>query len=134
MSRHEARRACCHRAPRRSARATSSARYDDRGFAVGDVLVLQEYVPPICRVPDQGPARVEVELTGHYTDREVEVVVTHVLRGGAFGLTECAVEWLDAALTCADSSLDFEARFEALLWCERRRQRLFGECRPCEVK
>lgn len=40
-------------------------RRDDRGFAVGDVLVLKEYDP----------------ATDSYSGREVEVRVTHVLAG-----------------------------------------------------
>lgn len=40
-------------------------RRDDRGFAVGDVLILREYDPASCS----------------YSGREVEVRVTHVLSG-----------------------------------------------------
>ncbi len=44
---------------------------DDRTFAVGDHLVLREYVPP----GDTKPA-----TSGHYTGRICAVVVTDVLR------------------------------------------------------
>lgn len=40
-------------------------RLDDRGFAVGDVLILREYDP----------------ASGEYTGRVCEVLVTHILAG-----------------------------------------------------
>ena len=47
-------------------------RYDDRGFAVGDVLRLREWDPDEER----------------YSGRECSVTVTHIVQGGAFGLAE----------------------------------------------
>ena len=47
-------------------------RPDDRGFALGDVLLLREYEP--------GAAR--------YTGRELTAKVTYVLQGGQFGIKE----------------------------------------------
>lgn len=47
-------------------------RRDDRGYAVGDVLWLREWDP----------------ATERYTGPSCEVTVTHVLRGGAFGLAD----------------------------------------------
>lgn len=49
----------------RSGMKRAEIRRDDRGFAVGDVLVLREYDPASCS----------------YSGREVEVRVTHVLSG-----------------------------------------------------
>jgi len=49
----------------RSGVKRAEIRRDDRGFAVGDVLVLREYDPASCS----------------YSGREVEVRVTHVLSG-----------------------------------------------------
>jgi hypothetical protein len=53
----------------REGRKTYELRRNDRGFEVGDTLVLREYKP-------------ETEL---YTDREIHVVVTGVDRIPAFG-------------------------------------------------
>jgi len=43
---------------------------DDRGFAVGDVLILQEFIPE----------------TKFYTNRELRRVVTHKMAGGKMGI------------------------------------------------
>jgi hypothetical protein len=51
---------------------TAEFRRDDRGFEVGDRLLLREYVLTDDR----------------YTGREVEAVVTHVLRGPGFAVPE----------------------------------------------
>ena len=47
-------------------------RLDDRGYAVGDELLLREWVPGLCE----------------YTGRELTCRVTHVLRGPEFGVRE----------------------------------------------
>lgn len=49
---------------------TFEARRADRQFKVGDVLVLQEWLPSF----------------GHYTGRECCVDVTHMIAGGEFGI------------------------------------------------
>lgn len=48
----------------------SEVRLDDRGYAIGDNLRLKEYDP----------------LTQMFTGRETLVRVTHILRGGEFGI------------------------------------------------
>lgn len=50
-------------------------RKDDRGYMVGDSLVLSEFFP--CR----GPLKEEV-----YSGRSVTAWVTYIVRGGRFGL------------------------------------------------
>lgn len=47
-------------------------RHDDRGFRLGDTLLLQEYDP----------------VTGTYSSRAIHFVVTHIVRGPAFGVPE----------------------------------------------
>ncbi|MBE9470774.1 MAG: DUF3850 domain-containing protein [Chloroflexi bacterium] len=47
-------------------------RRNDRGFAVGDYLVLQEWSPS----------------HQHYTGRSVRCLVTYLLPGGQFGIEE----------------------------------------------
>lgn len=56
-------------------------RRDDRpgGFRVGDVLVLREWEPDYPPTADAG-------LSGVHTGRVCQRTVTHVLRGGKFGL------------------------------------------------
>jgi hypothetical protein len=49
---------------------TFDVRRDDRGFAVGDQLVLREWRPD----------------TGEYTGRSITVLVTYLLAGGQFGV------------------------------------------------
>lgn len=58
--------------PIKSGKKTFEVRYDDNGYMVGDVLVLQEYDPS--------------GLVGQYTDREVTKTVTYKLPGGKFGI------------------------------------------------
>ena len=54
-------------------RKTFEVRRDDRGFAVGDRLVLREWDLPEER----------------YTGRQLTVRVSHLLRGGEFGRASC---------------------------------------------
>jgi len=57
-------------------------RVDDRGFAVGDVLVLHEWDPYLDR-HDYSSCK------GEYTQRDpVRMLVTYILHGGRFGLPE----------------------------------------------
>lgn len=52
-------------------------RVDDRGYAVGDVLVLQEWEPKCCD---------ETRSPFGYTGRALTVRVTYLTPGGAWGL------------------------------------------------
>jgi hypothetical protein len=65
MKTHELKTVQPHFAHVQSSAKRAEIRRDDRGFAVGDVLVLREYDP----------------ATDALTGRYVEVRVTHVLRG-----------------------------------------------------
>ena len=49
---------------------TAEFRKNDRGFKVGDILLLREYLPDKKK----------------YTGREVKVKVTHCVYGGQFGI------------------------------------------------
>jgi hypothetical protein len=49
-------------------------RLNDRGFAVGDVLVLKEYEPG------------DLGRYGRLTDRELRCLVSYLVPGGAWGL------------------------------------------------
>lgn len=70
-------------------------RKNDRGFAVGDELVLREFVP--CKTCS-GTGRVRdytdsedcgcQKPHGSYTDAVCRVKVTHITRGGTFGVPE----------------------------------------------
>jgi hypothetical protein len=53
-------------------------RKDDRNYQVGDVLVLREWDPDmkIREISPEGP----------YTGRSCRKRITHILRGGQFGL------------------------------------------------
>jgi hypothetical protein len=48
----------------------AEVRYDDRGYAAGDVLRLREYE----------------SSTNTYTGRETAKRITHILRGGQYGI------------------------------------------------
>jgi len=60
-------------------RKTFEIRRDDRGFRVGDLLVLREWIP------DEW---LEKDVPGEFTGRVCYRVVTSVLIGGKFGLAE----------------------------------------------
>lgn len=51
---------------------TFEVRKNDRGFSVGDTLVLEEYRPE----------------TGEYTGERLVVTVSYMLHGGQFGIEE----------------------------------------------
>lgn len=53
-------------------------RVDDRGFAVGDVLVLREWEPVVMAGG--------LNLGPRFTRREVRCVVTYLSPGGSWGL------------------------------------------------
>jgi hypothetical protein len=48
----------------------------DRSYSVGDVLEMREWVPSLTL------------LDGRYTGRRVSVKVTHITRGGQWGIPE----------------------------------------------
>lgn len=58
-----------------SGHKTFEVREDDRGFAVGDVLVLQEFDPELVARSHPG-----------YTGREMRALVTYLMPGGRFGI------------------------------------------------
>lgn len=63
---------------------THEARKNDRGYAVGDVLRLREWVPDVpehCNWQASGGS-----LTGTFTGASVDVIVTYITPGGAYGL------------------------------------------------
>jgi len=64
---------------------TFEVRRDDRGFEVGDMLVLREWVLPSKRKSEM--------YVGAYSGRELRVRVTYVLRGPFVDLLgdECVV-------------------------------------------
>lgn len=65
-------------------RKSYEIRRTDRHFAVGDTLWLREWELRSCR-DDSG-------VYGHYTGREIRVVVTYLTPGGEWGLPEsCCV-------------------------------------------
>lgn len=57
-------------------------RKDDRGYAVGDVLVLREYEPHAHSVDPE----TQVETPGRYTGRLTCRAVTYLMRGGRHGV------------------------------------------------
>lgn len=66
---------------------TYEIRRDDRGFAVGDRLRLQEWIPGAprtrhCEIYEDAYA------PAFYTGRETLVEITHKTPGGAWGLPE----------------------------------------------
>lgn len=65
MKTHELKTTAPHFEHVRSGAKRAEIRKDDRGFAIGDVLVLKEYDAASCS----------------FSGREVEVRVTHVLSG-----------------------------------------------------
>lgn len=65
-----------------SSKKTFEIRKDDRGFKVGDLLVLKEYTSD--RHTNQfGEERSE---NYHYTGREVKALISYIFRGGAPGM------------------------------------------------
>jgi hypothetical protein len=55
-------------------------RKDDRNYSIGDLLRLQEFVPP--RAMCQG----HVTVTGEFTGNWMLAVITHKTPGGSWGL------------------------------------------------
>lgn len=56
-------------------------RKDDRGFEVGDILLLNEFDPDASQSDGGGPT------TGRYTGRGCKRIITYILRGESWGLT-----------------------------------------------
>lgn len=61
-------------------------RVDDRGYAVGDVLVLKEWDPTPTPQPVTAWSIVMVDRPIGYTGRVLTVRVTYLTPGGAWGL------------------------------------------------
>lgn len=59
---------------------TAEFRDNDRNFEVGDVLRLKEFKPELEDGKYTGQ--------GRYTGREIDMLVTHILRGPIFGIPE----------------------------------------------
>ena len=55
-------------------RKTFEVRFDDRKYKVGDILVLQHYIPPVKNFND------DVIKYGSFTGRQIAVRVTHILK------------------------------------------------------
>ena len=53
-----------------SGKKKAELRFDDRNYAVGDITILREWTD------------------GKYTGRRACVKITHILRGGGYGLAE----------------------------------------------
>lgn len=66
-------------------------RYNDRGYRVGDMLLLREY-DPHARTVDPGAQQ---EAIGRYTGRSCARWVTHVVPGGQWGLSP---DWVALSL------------------------------------
>jgi hypothetical protein len=66
---------------------TFEFRVNDRGFAVGDVLVLEEYVPEQGEKPAPGKPGTGW-ASGRYTGARCVRGVTHILRGPEFGIPD----------------------------------------------
>ena len=60
---------------------TFEVRRDDRGYQVGDTLVLREWNPEVKEIGVEWYAPA-------YTGRELAREVTYILRGPAFGIEE----------------------------------------------
>lgn len=56
---------------------TSEVRFNDRDFKVDDILVLRDFVPKAYFEPEE-----QAYFTGEYVIRRV----THVLKGGEYGI------------------------------------------------
>ena len=87
-------------------------RLDDRDFRVGDVLILREFNPLRNRVDPV----TQVETPGLFTGRVCQRRVTHILRGGKYGLaTDHVALSLAAEFPPADEvAAFFHATYEQL--------------------
>lgn len=74
MKTHELKTHPPHCADIQSGAKRVDVRLDDRGFSVGDVLVLREFLPDMYTYGERF-------CPAHYTGSVCEVRVTHVLRG-----------------------------------------------------
>jgi hypothetical protein len=61
-------------------RKLADIRPDDRGFRVGDVIIQREWDPTVADTTDGE--------RGQYTGRVCVCTITHIMRGGPFGLRE----------------------------------------------
>lgn len=60
---------------------TCCLRWNDRDYRAGDVLHLHEYDPELRFTDDD-----QVEHIGCFTGRDCQLLITHVMQGGVFGL------------------------------------------------
>ena len=68
----------------RDGRKRYEVRRNDRDYRVGDVLVLNEYIP--CAFCDQEGCSKCGNFGGHYTRCRTRMRVTYITEGGNFGL------------------------------------------------
>lgn len=57
-------------------------RKNDRGFKVGDELILREWMPDLIASSASG------ESIGEYSGRSIQAIVLHITYGGRFGMPE----------------------------------------------
>lgn len=62
---------------------TFEIRKNDRGFQVGDILILKEYNQGLT--DSTGSEKVVIQEQG-YTGKEIRKVITYILKGGRYGL------------------------------------------------
>lgn len=86
---------------------TFELRKDDRGFKVGDILVLKEFKH---RVTDSTGPELVVEEEGGYTGREIRKRISYIYKGGS--------NWLGLGLRKGFSILALaEANYNAMEKC-----------------
>lgn len=66
-----------------SGEKTFEIRKDDRGFEVGDILILKEYNQGLT--DSTGSEKVVIQEQG-YTGKETRKTITYILKGGKYGL------------------------------------------------
>ncbi len=89
---------------------TAEFRRDDRGFQVGDELLLREFDPGAIT------AAQIYDLSAGYSGREIKRLVSHVVRGPAFGVPDGFAVLSLAVRACYCCTESCQAGCE----CERR--------------
>lgn len=66
---------------------TAEIRRNDRGYQAGDVLHMREWIP---EYDAEGDFLIgdDLEPVGAYTGRTLDLLVTHIVQGPAFGIKE----------------------------------------------